>query len=139
MRFGVGEIRMMLKSPSRHQYQLTDTESQLAVGDSSMVRRFRFVNVSNPTEARSAESKRLAYAHAFRQSHAQKRREQAEKYRNEITNALDKNISIASGEAGSSPLSQLVVNSTRDPFSSLAKPLSSVEYFLLDHCMCMLL
>lgn len=102
-----------------------------------MVRRFRFVTVLNPTERPSSEAKKLAYAHAFRQAHAQKRHERAEKYRDKVAKALDGNdASVAPGEAGSSPLSQAVLNSTGDPFSSMAKPLSSVEYFLLDHCMC---
>jgi hypothetical protein len=33
----------------------------------------------------------------------------------------------------SNPLRQVLTN-TKDPFSSLARPLLSEEYFLLDHC-----
>jgi hypothetical protein len=99
-----------------------------------MARQFQFVVVSNPTEAPSPESKKLAYSHAFRQAHAQRRREQTERYRKEIASVLVKKVSTASEETVSSPLSQ-VLNSNRDLFSSLARPLSPVEYFLLNHCM----
>ncbi|KAL2820657.1 hypothetical protein BJX63DRAFT_379851 [Aspergillus granulosus] len=97
-----------------------------------MARRFQFVTVSNPTEAPSSESKKLAYSHAFRQAHAQRRREQTEKHRKETASVPVNKVFPASEEAISSPLSQ-VLNSNKDLFSSIARPLSSVEYFLLDH------
>ena len=99
-----------------------------------MARQFQFVAISNPTEAASSESKKLAYSHAFRQAHAQRRREQTEKYRKEIASVPVNKVFTASEEAVSSPLGQ-VLNGNKDPFSSLARPLSSVEYFLLNHCM----
>lgn len=95
-----------------------------------MARKFQFVVVSNPAEARSPESKKLTYSHAFRQAHAQKRRKQTENYRKEVI-AGD---SFSKEALSSPPLSQLL-SSNKDPFSSLARPLSSVEYFLLHHCM----
>jgi hypothetical protein len=100
---------------------------------SSMARRFQFVTVPNPTESPSSESKKSAYSHAFRQAHAQRRREQTEKYKKETVSVPVTKVFTASKEAISSPLSQ-VLNSNKDLFSSLARPLSSVEYFLLDHC-----
>ncbi|KAI1746711.1 hypothetical protein F4782DRAFT_41216 [Xylaria castorea] len=97
-----------------------------------MVRRFQFVAVLNPTEAPSSESKKLAYSHAFRQAHAQRRRERTKKYRKEIASVPVNKVFTASEEVVSSPLSQ-ALNSNKDLFSSLARPLSSVEYFLLNH------
>ncbi|KAF2970336.1 hypothetical protein GQX73_g3219 [Xylaria multiplex] len=97
-----------------------------------MARQFQFVAVSNPTEAPSFESKKLAYSHAFRQAHARRRREQTEKYRKEIACVSVNKAFTVSEEAASSPLSQ-VLDSNKDLFSSLARPLSSVEYFLLNH------
>ncbi|KAK0735221.1 hypothetical protein B0T26DRAFT_599880, partial [Lasiosphaeria miniovina] len=97
-----------------------------------MVRQFRFVAVSNPVEAPSSASKKLAYSHAFRQAHAERRREQTEKYRREIASIPVTKVCTASDEVVSSPPSQ-VLSSNKDPFSSLARPLSPVEYFLLDH------
>ncbi|KAI1426870.1 hypothetical protein F5Y12DRAFT_238238 [Xylaria sp. FL1777] len=97
-----------------------------------MARQFQFVAVSNPMEALSSESKKLAYSHAFRQAHARRRREQTEKYRKEITSVRVNKVFTASEEAILSPLSQ-VFNSNKDLFSSLARPLSSVENFLLNH------
>ncbi|GAB1311917.1 hypothetical protein MFIFM68171_02127 [Madurella fahalii] len=96
-----------------------------------MTRQFHFVAVSNPTEAPSSESKKLAYSHAFRQAHARRRHEQTEKYRKEIASVLVNKVFTASEEAVSSALSQ-VLSSNKDPFSSLARPLSSVEYFLFN-------
>ncbi|KAI1302209.1 hypothetical protein F5Y03DRAFT_362042 [Xylaria venustula] len=97
-----------------------------------MVRQFQFVTVSNPTEAPSSESKKLAYSHAFRQAHAKRRRLQTEKYRKEVAKVPENKVFSTSEEAVSSPLSQ-VLTGNKDPFSSLARPLSSVEYFLLNH------
>ncbi|KAK3353823.1 hypothetical protein B0T25DRAFT_545432 [Lasiosphaeria hispida] len=97
-----------------------------------MARQFQFVAVSNPTEAPSSESKKLVYSHAFRQAHAQRRREQTEKHRKEIASAPVNKVFTISEEVVSSPLSQ-VLNSNKDPFSSMARPISAVEYFLLNH------
>ncbi|KAK4111518.1 hypothetical protein N656DRAFT_769179 [Canariomyces notabilis] len=104
-----------------------------------MARQFRFVAVSNPTQAPSPESRKQDYSHAFRQAHAQRRRKQTERYRKGILLASGPVIKVlpqaASEEAPfSSPLSQVtVLNNNKDPFSSMARPLSSVEYFLLHH------
>ncbi|KAH6855509.1 hypothetical protein B0I37DRAFT_365060 [Chaetomium sp. MPI-CAGE-AT-0009] len=97
-----------------------------------MARQFRFVTVTNPTEAPSSESKKLAYSHAFRQAHAQRRREQTEKYRAEVASVPVNKLFAASREAVSRPPSK-VLGGNKDPFSSLARPLSSIEYFLLNH------
>jgi hypothetical protein len=99
-----------------------------------MARQFQFVAVSNPTEASSSESKKLVYSHAFRQAHAQRRRETMKKYRKEMASVSVNKAFTTSKEAVSSPLSQ-VLNSNKNLFSSLARPLSSVEFFLLNHCM----
>jgi hypothetical protein len=97
---------------------------------------FHFVTVSDPTEAPSSESKKVAYSHAFRQAHAQRRRQQTEKYRRDTQQCVPANkvsIEFELEEAISSPLSQ-AFNSNKDLFSSLARPLSQVEYCLLNHC-----
>lgn len=99
-----------------------------------MAHRFEFVVVSNPTEAPLPKSKKLAYSHAFRQAHARRRREQTEKYRKEIAIVPAGNVSPASEEVALGPLSQVLLKFTEDPFSSMARPLSRVEYFLLGHC-----
>ncbi|TGJ79593.1 hypothetical protein E0Z10_g9167 [Xylaria hypoxylon] len=75
-----------------------------------MARQFQFVAVSNPTEAPSAESKKLAYSHAFRQAHARRRREQTEKYRKEIISVPVNKVFTTSEEAVSRPLSQALNN-----------------------------
>ncbi|KAI0447480.1 hypothetical protein F4803DRAFT_574686 [Xylaria telfairii] len=97
-----------------------------------MARQFQFVTVSNPTEAPSSESKKLAYSHAFRQAHARRRRERTEKYRKEIASVPVNRVFTVPEGAVPSPLRQ-VLNSNKDLFSCLARPLSSVEYFLLNH------
>ncbi|KAJ0424363.1 hypothetical protein BJY00DRAFT_309276 [Aspergillus carlsbadensis] len=97
-----------------------------------MPSRFQFVAVSHPTEAPSSESKKVAYSHAFRQAHAQRRRQQTEKHRKDTHSVPVNRASTAFEEALSSPLSQ-ALNSNQDLFSSLARPLSSVEYSLLNH------
>ncbi|KAK3313648.1 hypothetical protein B0H66DRAFT_357662 [Apodospora peruviana] len=97
-----------------------------------MARQFQFVTVSNPTEAPSANSKKLAFSHAFRQAHAQRRRERTEKYRKEVASVAVNKVLTASDEAVSIPPIQ-ALGSRKDPFSSLARPLSPVEYFLLNH------
>jgi hypothetical protein len=60
-----------------------------------------------------------------------------EKYRKEITPVPVEAVCLIAPElekALSSPLSQ-EVNSNRDPFSTLARPLSLAEYFLFHQCM----
>lgn len=104
-----------------------------------MTSQFRFV-VSHPTEAPSSESKRLAYSHAFRQAHAQRRRKQIESHRKATATSPSFTVGeafTAPGEAVSASWPRLshMLNGNRDPFSSLARPLSSTEYFLLNHCM----
>jgi len=70
----------------------------------------------------------------MRQAHAKKRRLQMQIFHNEsIIGETRQNLTILKSVL-SSPLSQVFTNS-KDPFSSLARPLTSDEYFLLDHCM----
>ena len=60
-----------------------------------------------------------------------------EKYRKattSLTTPTISNVLTAPGEAVLAPLSH-ALNSNQDPFSALARPLSSMEYFLLNHCM----
>ncbi|KAL4884467.1 hypothetical protein BJY04DRAFT_215434 [Aspergillus karnatakaensis] len=97
-----------------------------------MARRFQFVTISNPTGYPSSKAKKSAYSHAFRQAHAQRRREQIEKHRRETVKLPIDKVSTAAGDAISSPLIH-ELNSNKDPFSSMARQLSSVEYFLLNH------
>ncbi|KAH6635879.1 hypothetical protein F5144DRAFT_565710 [Chaetomium tenue] len=100
-----------------------------------MARQFRFVAVSNPTEAPSSESKKLAYSHAFRQAHAQRRRKQIEGHRKAAATSPSLAVGkafVVPGEVVLAPLNH-VLTSNQDPFSSLARPLSLMEYYLLDH------
>ncbi|KAK0619567.1 hypothetical protein B0T14DRAFT_603342 [Immersiella caudata] len=97
-----------------------------------MALRLTFVNVLNPSEGPSSETKSLAYSHAFRQAHAQRRRQRTEKYRKTIERTSPQPTWVPPAEVIPSPLGQ-ALSSNRDPFSSLPRPLSSVEYFLLHH------
>lgn len=97
-----------------------------------MARKFQFVAVTEPTGASSPESKKLAYSHAFRQARAERRRKQMETYKKEKDSVPDQALSTSQSSLPS-PIGQ-GLSSYRDPFSCLARPLSSVEYYLLDHC-----
>lgn len=99
-----------------------------------MARQFQFVTVSNPTEPASSESRKLNHSHVMRQAHAKKRRLQTQRYQNESIICGTKQDLTIFKSVLSSPLSHVFTNS-KDPFSSLARPLTSEEYFLLDHCM----
>lgn len=99
-----------------------------------MAAQFQFVTVSNPTKSGSSESRKLNHSHIMRQVHAKKRLLQMQRFQNESINCGTKpNLGIFKPFL-SSPLHQVFTN-TKDPFSSLARPLLSEEYFLLDHCM----
>ncbi|KAK4450270.1 hypothetical protein QBC34DRAFT_484523 [Podospora aff. communis PSN243] len=97
-----------------------------------MALRLTFVNLGNPTDGPSSETRKLAYSHAFRQAHAQRRREHVKKYQSERQRVPAQPIWIRPSQAVPSPVSQ-ALSSTRDPFSCLPRPLSSIEYFLLHH------
>lgn len=99
-----------------------------------MARQFQFVTVSNPTEPASSESRKSAHSHVMRQTHAKKRRLRTQKYQNDsVVRGKKQDLTIFISVL-SSPMSQVFTNS-KDPFSSLARPLTSEEYFLLNHCM----
>ena len=101
-----------------------------------MARQFQFVTVSNPTRPGSSESRKSTHSHVMRQVHAKKRRLQTQRFQNESINCGTKQNLRIFKPFVSSPLRQVFTN-TKDPFSSLARPLLSEEYFLLDHCMFM--
>ena len=100
-----------------------------------MPRNFEFVTVSKPTEPASSEIRRLAHSHAIRQVHAKKRRLRTQRYQGELDHATP--LSLEKLKVPElqvlSPL-RLMPGNSKDPFSSLARPLSSEEYFLLNHC-----
>lgn len=96
---------------------------------------FAFVTVSNPTEPVSSEYRRLAHSHAMRQVHAKKRRLRTQRYQGEIVDANTREgekLKVLELQVSSPP--GLMPANSKDPFSSLARPLSSEEYFLLNHC-----
>ncbi len=99
-----------------------------------MARQFQFVSASKPTEHVSSESRKLNHSHVMRHVHAKKRRLRTQRYQDELINVGVEQDLTTSETVLSSPLIQRFANS-QDPFSSLARPLSSEEYFLLDHCM----
>jgi len=99
-----------------------------------MARQFQFVTVSNPTEPAWTEARKSIHSHVMRQAHAKKRRLQTQRYQNESVICGTKQDLTIFKSVLSSPLSQVFTNS-KDPFSSLARSLTSDEYFLLDHCM----
>ncbi|KAI3316642.1 hypothetical protein HD806DRAFT_517021 [Xylariaceae sp. AK1471] len=97
-----------------------------------MARQFQFVSVLKPTEHVSSESRKLNHSHVMLHVHAKKRRLRTQRHQNELINVRVEQDLTTSETALSSPLIQRFANS-KDPFSSLARPLSSEEYFLLDH------
>lgn len=99
-----------------------------------MARQFQFVSASKPTEHVSSESRKLNHSHVMRHVHAKKRRLRTQRHQDELINARMEQDLTTSEMILSSPSIQSFANS-KDPFSSLARPLSSEEYFLLDHCM----
>jgi hypothetical protein len=74
----------------------------------------------------------------MRQAHGKKRRLQVQRYQNESSRSGPKRDLSIFTTVLSSPLSQ-GINNVKDPFSSMARSLTSGEYFLLDHCMCAIL
>lgn len=100
-----------------------------------MPRQFAFVTVSNPTEPASSEYRRLTHSHAMRQVHAKKRRLRTQRYQGEMVDANTREgekLGVLELQVSSPP--ELMPANSKDPFSSLARPLSSEEYFLLNHC-----
>ncbi|KAH6887046.1 hypothetical protein B0T10DRAFT_539215 [Thelonectria olida] len=94
-----------------------------------MPRQFQFVSVSNPTEPVSSDVRKLTHSHAIRQVHAEERRLRTQRYRREVLRArAEENRALLDPGFVSRMLSY-----GRDPFSTLARPLSSQEHFLLDH------
>lgn len=100
--------------------------------------KLKFVNVSNPTERITSESRSQAHSHAIRQAHAKKRHQQTQKYQDEVLRAqvgekptaaldLDQDRSLVV----LNPRAELPA---RDPLSNFARSLPSHEYFLLDRC-----
>ncbi|ORX99947.1 hypothetical protein BCR34DRAFT_576175, partial [Clohesyomyces aquaticus] len=99
-----------------------------------MPRHFEFVAVSNPTELASSETRRLAHSHAIRQVHAKKRRLRTQRYQEELGHATTREgekLKVLELQVSSPPI--LMPGNSRDPFSSMARPLSSEEYFLLNN------
>lgn len=126
-----------LRRPPQHHRNISQAPIPcgLICQASKMARQFHFVTVSNPTHALSSKSRKSAYSHAFRQAHAQRRLKQVETHRQETATVPTINtVCVAPEEGISSLLSRVPLDSNKDPFSSLARPLSSAEYFLLNHC-----
>lgn len=100
--------------------------------------RFQFVNVSNPANPASSETRTLTHSHAIRQAHANERRLRMQRY-------YGKASQVDSGDHETTvpqthfpgPLSQIPGNS-RDPFSILPRSISSQEYSLLGYCTCII-
>ncbi|EPE26569.1 hypothetical protein GLAREA_02482 [Glarea lozoyensis ATCC 20868] len=97
-----------------------------------MARQFQFVTVPDPLKPASFGARKSNQSHVMRQAHAKKRRLQIQKYQNEpLVGAVKQGPTIYDAVLWS-PLSQGMTNG-KDPFSSMARPLMSEEYFLLDH------
>lgn len=99
----------------------------------NMVRQFQFVSASEPTGHVSSESRKMNHSHVMRHVHAKKRRLRTQRHQDEYIGTGREQVSITSEMGSSSPLIQRFANS-KDPFTSLARPLLPEEYFLLDHC-----
>ncbi|KPM41006.1 hypothetical protein AK830_g5537 [Neonectria ditissima] len=97
-----------------------------------MPRQFQFVTVSNPTGPVPSESRKLAHSHATRQAHAKERRLRTQRYQMQVMQVrAGKNMEILEPDS-LNPLLRMP-NHGGDPFSTLVRPLSSQENFLLDH------
>ncbi|KAH7118392.1 hypothetical protein EDB81DRAFT_701451 [Dactylonectria macrodidyma] len=95
--------------------------------------RFQFVNVSNPGNPASSETRTLTHSHAIRQAHAKERRLRMQRYHSETSQVnVGEHETTALEPRFPGPLSQIPDNS-RDPFSTLPRSMSSQEYFLLDY------
>ncbi|KAH7137619.1 hypothetical protein EDB81DRAFT_900988, partial [Dactylonectria macrodidyma] len=95
--------------------------------------RFQFVNVSNPGNPASSETRTLTHSHAIRQAHAKERRLRMQRYHSEASQVnAGEHETTALEPCFPGPLSQMPDNS-RDPFSTLPRSMSSQEYFLLDY------
>ena len=99
-----------------------------------MAYQFHFVGAPEPTGRASKGTRKTNHSHVMRQVHAKKRRARTQRYQNAVRNTR-------SG-MGAKPPEMLPSRSqiqtfghSRDPFSSLARPLSSEEHFLLHQCM----
>ncbi|CAI6081942.1 unnamed protein product [Clonostachys chloroleuca] len=97
-----------------------------------MARRFQFVSASTPTERVSSQSRKSNHSHVMRHVHARKRRLRTQRYQDKLINAgMEMNQTTLQIGLPSPPIPRFA--SSGDPFSSFARPLSSEEYFLLDH------
>ncbi|KAH6663303.1 hypothetical protein F5X68DRAFT_177957 [Plectosphaerella plurivora] len=96
--------------------------------------RFQFVNGFSPENSASSdpEKRTLTHSHAIRQVHAKKRRQRMQTYHGEASQIHAGKQDTTAVEARLVPLSRMPSNS-RDPFSTLPRPMSSQEYFLFDH------
>jgi hypothetical protein len=121
-------------------------------------RKIQFINLSHPADASATESQRSAHSHAARAAHASTRRlrileyrirkasQQSEECRDHdgagsskeavpSTVAAAKSSSLIRVEADVVPSPvNLLASDRRDPFMSSARPLESIEHYLLDHC-----
>ncbi|CAH0035307.1 unnamed protein product [Clonostachys rhizophaga] len=97
-----------------------------------MARQFQFVSASTPTERVASKSRKSNHSHVMRHVHARKRRLRTQRYQDQLTNA-DMEVDRTTSQIGFSSPSIPRFATSGDPFSSLARPLSSEEYFLLDH------
>ncbi|KAF4968000.1 hypothetical protein FSARC_4561 [Fusarium sarcochroum] len=96
-----------------------------------MTSQIQFVGVFKPTKHVSSESRKLNHSHVMRHVHAKKRRLQTQRYQDELSVGMEQNLTT-SEKIVPGPITQGFANG-KDPFASLARPLSPVEYFLLDH------
>lgn len=118
-----------------------------------MPREIHFVNLSHPADSVSAESRRVAHAHAARTAHARRDRfrivrypagTRGQKIEKEKGSAPKNNKPASSSsvcskvayDASSMPILKTVLASNRrDPFDSLAKSFTEFQYFLFDYCL----
>ncbi|VUC30673.1 unnamed protein product [Clonostachys rosea] len=100
-----------------------------------MSQQFQFVRASKPTGRTSSKSRKSNHSHVMRHVHARKRRLRTQRYQDELMNAgIEEGQTNSQIDFTSPPIPRFA--SSGDPFSSLARPLSSEEYFLLDHFVC---
>ncbi|KIL88231.1 hypothetical protein FAVG1_08310 [Fusarium avenaceum] len=95
-----------------------------------MTHRFQFIPVPDPTERISPQSRKLAHSHALRQRHAKERRSRTKAYQDKIQVRQSPKWDT---EQPHNVFQSRMLSYYKDPFSALIRPLTSQEYFLLNH------
>lgn len=135
----------------RNRYHRRNKWSSMSTGA-----RLHFVKVPGPGPTASTGSLKTSKSHAAREAHAKKRRQRMKEYqdrggepeRSQPAAASDVTLArredgigkddgrVPGWDIGTSQLLDHLSSSYTDPFSSLGRHMTGMEYFLLHHCEC---